>query len=379
MGVAFGVAGRLAEWQQAGLIDTEIAQRIAAHEAARGRPTLTLALIVLGCFTIATGIIAIVAANWDAIPIALRLSLHVAINLGLGGLVWHWHRRGDTDRLAWVEGATLLLSLSTLSLIAHVGQSFQLQGSMMGLIGTWLLLVTPFTLALARGELNRWVWLIGVVGWIFLFLDQHDEWLQAHQVFFSALILPFAALYAARAIASPLPESWSRHLGRAMAGLMIALATFFLLILRPIAHGDMNPSERIDTIIGAAVGFVALAAAHLLVPADRRGVRLGLGVALALSPPIIVVPFLLPALWAVIVGGVLFCCYWVMLARLALLAGRTGWFRLAVGLIAAQVFVVYLEATGGLLATGFGLIVAGMVLLALAFAARRVMQWGVRA
>lgn len=379
MGVAFGVTGRLAEWQQAGLIDADIAQRIAAHEAARGRPTLTYAIIALGCFAIAIGIIAIVAANWHEIPMPLRLSLQVLLNLSLGGVVWHWHRQGDVDRAVWVEGAVLLLSLSSLSLIAHIAQSFQLQGSMLGLVGTWLLLVTPFTLLLARGALNRWVWLIGVAGWVMLCLDRYAVWLQAHQVFVSALILPFAALYAARAIASPLHESWSRHLGRAMTGLTIAATTFLVLILRPILHGEMNASERIDMMIGAGVGLVALAVAHLLVPADRRGARLAFGILLALSPPIAIIPFVLPTLGSVIVGGVLFCCYWVALARLALLAERSGWFRLAVGLIAAQMFAVYLEATGGLLATGFGLIVAGMVLLALAFAAKRVMQWGVRA
>lgn len=379
MGVAFGVTGRLTEWQQAGLIDADVADRIAAHEAARGRPTLTLALIVLGCFTIATGIIAIVAANWDAIPIALRLPLHVAVNLGLGGLVWHWHRQGDADRAAWVEGAILLLSLSTLSLIAHIGQSFQLQGSMLGLVGTWLLLVTPFTLVMARGGLNRWVWLIGVAGWIILAIDDQADWLRAHQLITAAPILASAVIYATRAAAPPLHPGWSRHIGQAAGGLMIASTTIILLVLRPLLTAEIDRTERIDIAIAIAVGLTAIAAAHLLVPADRRGARLGFGLVLMLSPPIALIPFLIPDVASVIVGGVLFCAYWVALARLALLTGRTGWFRLAVGLIAAQVFAVYLEATGGLLATGFGLIFAGMVLLALAFAARRVMQWGARA
>jgi hypothetical protein len=48
----------------------------------------------------------------------------------------------------------------------------------------------------------------------------------------------------------------------------------------------------------------------------------------------------------------------------------------AVALIAVRVFVAYLDATGGLLATGFGLVLAGAVLLGLAIAARRVMEWG---
>ncbi|MBJ7415138.1 MAG: DUF2157 domain-containing protein [Niveispirillum sp.] len=374
MGWVYGLEAKLADWRREGLISDDQADRIAAFEASRGKPKLALAMAVLGAFTIGVGIIAIIAANWDAIPIGPRLGLHILINLVLGALVWHW--AGRTAPSVRVEGGVLLLSLSTLALIAHIGQSFQLQGSATGLMGGWLLLSTPFTLALARGGLNRWVWVLGLFTLAGALLSDHWDWLHDRRLSASILILFLALLYLARLAPRPAPPVWARHLGQVAVAALIGGLTILLLVLRPLIDGVPEPDVMWDAGIGGAVGMVAVAAAHALSPGDRTGVRLAFGILLALAPPLSVLPFLLDGTLAAIVTGVLFCLYWIALARLALLTERPGWFRLAVALIAVRVFVAYLDATGGLLATGFGLVLAGLVLLGLAFAARRVMEWG---
>lgn len=378
MGWGIGLGARLADWRREGLISDDQAERIAMFEAGRGRPKLALALAVLGAFTIGVGIIAIIAANWDAIPIGPRLGLHMLADLALGAAIWHWAgRRVDDPALAArVEGGVLVLSLSTLALIAHVGQSFQLQGSAAGLTGGWLLLVTPFTLALARGGLNRWVWVLGLFTWAGLLLGDHWDWLHERRLSATGLALFLSLLYLARLAVPPLPPVWARHLGQVAAGALVAGLTLLLLVLRPLIDRVPEADIMWDAGIGGMIGMAGIALAHLLSPADRKGARLGFGVLLALAPPLSVLPFLLDGTLAAIVTGVLFCLYWIALARLALLAHRPGWFRLAVGLIAVRVFVAYLDATGGLLATGFGLVLAGCVLLGLALAARRVMEWG---
>lgn len=377
MGPVFGLQGKLADWRREGIIDAGQAESIAAFEAARGRPRLALALAVLGAFTIGVGIIAIIAANWDAIPITLRLGLHVAANLGLGAAAWAWTRVDGAEPSAKGEGAVLLLSLSTLALIAHIGQSFQLQGSAAGLLGGWLLLVTPFTLLLARGGMNRWAWTTGLFAWMIFTLDDHHRWLSDHYLFTTAGTLFLAALYALRADIVRLPPAWARHMGQVAAGAAILGTSIMLMIVAPLMHGTADDQARTDALIGAGVGLVALAAAHLLVPADRRGPRLGLGIAVSLSPLLSILPLLFAGTTGAIVTGVAFCLYWIGLARLALLAGRTSLYRLAVALIAVRVFVAYLDAAGGLMATGLGLILAGLVLLGLAYAAWRVMEWRV--
>ncbi|HSK42055.1 MAG TPA: DUF2157 domain-containing protein, partial [Arenibaculum sp.] len=158
------IRSRIDRWRDAGLIDTATATRLAAFEAsggaggkAGGLPTLT----VIGALSVALGIIAIVSANWDQIPVRVRLGGHVAANLGLG--IWGYAgiahgRLGHRAR----EGLLMVLSASTLALLAHVAQSFQLQGGTFGLLAAWLALATPFTLAFARGAANRWLWTAGL-------------------------------------------------------------------------------------------------------------------------------------------------------------------------------------------------------------------------
>lgn len=377
MGPVFGLQGKLADWRREGIIDAAQADRITAYEAARGRPRLALALAVLGAFTIGVGIIAIIAANWDAIPITLRLGLHVALNLCLGAAAWVWTRAAGAEPSAKGEGAILLLSLSTLALSAHIGQSFQLQGSAAGLLGGWLVLVTPFTLLLARGGINRWAWTAGLFAWGIFTLDDHHRFLSDHRLFMTAGMLFLAALYALRADIVRLPPAWARHMGLVAAGAAILGTSVMLMIVAPLMYGTIDDSVRTDALIGAFVGLVALAASHLLVPADRRGAHLGLGIAISLSPVLFILPPLFTGITGAIVTGSAFCLYWIGLARLALLAGRTSLYRLAVALIAVRVFVAYLDAAGGLMATGLGLILAGLVLLGLAYAAWRVMEWRV--
>ncbi|WP_165771926.1 DUF2157 domain-containing protein [Niveispirillum lacus] len=375
MGPVFGLQGKLADWQRDGIIDADQAERIATYEAGRSRPRLALALAVLGAFTIGVGVIAIIAANWDAIPIALRLGLHMALNLVLGTAAWVWTRSTGPEPSVRGEGAVLLLSLSTLALIAHIGQSFQLQGSAAGLLGGWLLLATPFIVRLSRGGINRWVWTGGLFAWMLFTLDEHHRWLSDKHLLSTFFMLFLAVLSALRADRLRLPPVWARHLGQVAAGAAILGTSIMLMIVAPLMTRPVTEAARHDVLIGAGVGLVALAAAHLLVPADRRGARLGLGVAVALAPALFALPLLFTGTTGAIIAGVAFCLYWIGLARLALVAGRPGWYRLAVVLIAVRVFVAYLDAAGGLMATGLGLILAGLVLLGLAYAAWRMMEW----
>src|SRR5215831_13244680 len=79
-------------WQEAGIIDGTIAERIIAHERHASRPILLLALGGLGAFTIGVGLLSVIAANWSDIPRLVKL----LAMLGLFGA----HAYG----LAWARG-----------------------------------------------------------------------------------------------------------------------------------------------------------------------------------------------------------------------------------------------------------------------------------
>ena len=77
---------KLAEWQAAGLLDAEAAERIRAHESRAARPLVLYAVGGLGAVTVGIGIISVVAANWDGIgyPVKLGVDLLLAVALAAG-------------------------------------------------------------------------------------------------------------------------------------------------------------------------------------------------------------------------------------------------------------------------------------------------------
>jgi hypothetical protein len=77
-------------------------------------------------------------------------------------------------------------------------------------------------------------------------------------------------------------------------------------------------------------------------------------------------------LWTLI-GASIFMGYWAFIGWIALLNGMPKLLNLAVIVIALRLLIVYVEVFGSLLQTGFGLIISGVVLIALVGATRKVM------
>ncbi|WP_162305840.1 DUF2157 domain-containing protein [Oleisolibacter albus] len=366
---------RLTAWTEAGLIDAATAARIRAFEAGQARPGLSHGLAVLGSFAMALGLVAIISANWDAIPVWLKLGTHLLLNLGLGAAAWIWAEQKGSLRL---EAVLLLLSASTLALIGHIGQSFHLQGGPTGLLGGWLLLVTPFTLALARHGLHRGLWTLGLLLFLGSALSDHADRLAAHHLFGAALVLPMAVVLAARIPLARLDHGWADQaaaLGRASA---LALPSLLLLTDGFSPH-DLPDGTGQGLLVMAGAGILLLAAELAAGPttgsADRRR-RWPLALLLGLCPALAALPGLIALPGHGLAQAMLFCLLWITVAALSLHAQRPGLYRLAVTLVALRVFIVFLDAAAGLMTTGLGLILAGAVLILLGAAARRAMAWG---
>lgn len=62
------IYSKLSDWQKRGLITAEQQQKITDYENNVRRPMLYHALLFLSCFCIGIGVIAVIAANWEAFP-----------------------------------------------------------------------------------------------------------------------------------------------------------------------------------------------------------------------------------------------------------------------------------------------------------------------
>ena len=82
----------LKEWVSLGLIGVDQAQQIRQHEAAKPESSWILSgLLLLGAIIVGIGVISLIAANWDQIPDALKLTGDFVLLIALAfGIVHSW-------------------------------------------------------------------------------------------------------------------------------------------------------------------------------------------------------------------------------------------------------------------------------------------------
>ena len=131
---------KLRAWQDAGLIDEAAVARILAFEAQHERPLGLWAAIGIGALAIGLGIVSVVAANWEEVPGAVRLSLHLALIAGLGGFIALRGARLAGEHSWWLEAALFVLAVLGMAFFGHLGQVYQTSAPLYVPLTAWLVL-----------------------------------------------------------------------------------------------------------------------------------------------------------------------------------------------------------------------------------------------
>jgi uncharacterized membrane protein len=360
---------KLAAWGEAGLIDAETAAAIRAYEASHARPVALWAVIGIGALAIGLGVISVVAANWEDVPGTVRLAIHLAVMTGLGGwLVW----RGKTLERAqpWaLEAGLFVLGALGLAFFGHLGQIYQTSSPLWQPLATWLVLFAP--VILLRGQ--SWLTALLLTGALVVACwdyagNKYDIFGEGGGVphawiaFITALPLALAPLAAWMRERSDRRPFWKR---------LEQLALIYAVggaSLTCIAAGIDEFDDEIFSFAGQAIrGGVALAAAALIAGGRRR--RSGEASAAILAAAGLTSIVAVPISGSDLMGGLLLMALWAGIAAAALHAGWRGVFQLAVAVIALRLIVLSFELASDLLTSGFGLILAGLLILGVAWIA----------
>jgi uncharacterized membrane protein len=117
-------------------------QHYGAPRAGGGVSLLVAATAVVGALLIGSGIILLLAANWDNFPRAVRTVfafVPLLVSQALGAFVLL--RKADST--GWRESAAILNSLAVAAAIALVGQIYHIPGNPSTFFLAWMLLVLP--------------------------------------------------------------------------------------------------------------------------------------------------------------------------------------------------------------------------------------------
>lgn len=369
-------ARKIATWHDAGLIDAATRDRLLAYETSHARPLALWAVFGIGALAIALGLVSVIAANWEDIPGLLRLGVHFAlITAMLAGLFLREQRLAATS--PWVVEALLFIAAALgLTFFGHLGQVYQTSSPLWQPLAVWLVLFAPLLLLMGRS----WPAALAVLGgsvwcaWEYAtastgygaMQDPDTGWL----VWFAlvtALPVAFAPVAAALRSRSARPDFW-RRLEQLALAYAVAGASFACAIASADGFGEGALTQHWVSMVTS--GAVALAAGFALVPA-RPGIS-GQMAGAIIAGAGVVLPLAYGADDLTVPAALLFMALWVGIAAAALTAHWRGVFQLAVGVIALRLIILSFELAGDLLTSGFGLILAGVMILGVAWAAVRV-------
>lgn len=363
---------KLQRWQDQGLIELDVMDKILAFEKQRGSGRFLKALYGLGGFAIVIGILAVVAANWQIIPPDTKLFVHLGINTCVAAALYHFHKIGKSLQM---NLSVLVLTGLTLTLIALTGQVFHLNGSIPSALITWMVLTTPFVAAFANSKISLIPWILALVYTIwagsaeYLFPLFDDEGiLVCLAALFTFIPLGFIHISSFRIMdKNPAMRDVLYYAGAAsiIVGASLACLVWYA---KPDNMIQGYWLQLVTIFIGGAfwARFIPLPKA-IVADDDIANIRtlffISLGVAFA--------PFILPVISDTVMAALSFIAYWLAVGYLAQKTNRQALMSIAITLVAIRIYIIYLELFGGLLQTGFGLIISGIVLIALASGARK--------
>jgi uncharacterized membrane protein len=365
-------ARKIAEWHAAGLIDAATRDRLAAYEAAHARPLLLWAVWGIGALAIGLGVVSVVAANWEDIPGLLRLGVHLALIAGLLGLLFF-----REDRVAqaspWAAEALVFVTAALgLTFFGHLGQVYQTSSPLWQPLGLWLALFAPLLLLTGRS----WPTALAVGGgavwaaWEYAGASREygiepDVGWSIWLAFVIALPVLFAPLAAWLGTRSRRADFWERLEQLALA---YAVAGGSLACVYASFGGFSGPAHALASVLTCGAVLVAAGIGVVLARPGVSGqmtgaIIAGSGLVMALADG---------ANNSTISAALLFFALWAGIGAAALAAQWRRGFQQAVGVIALRLIILSFELAGDLLTNGLGLILAGVMILGVAWAAVRV-------
>ncbi|MFN4020792.1 MAG: DUF2157 domain-containing protein [Erythrobacter sp.] len=366
---------KIATWHDAGLIDVATRDRLLAYEAAHARPLALWAVFGIGALAIGLGLVSVIAANWQDIPGPLRLGVHLALIAGALGALF-WREDALAQRSPWaVEALVFVIAALGLTFFGHLGQVYQTASPLWQPLGVWLALFAPLLLLAGRS----WPAALAVLGGAVWCAWEYAAWLIGYGsakpgmalllwiAFVTALPVTFAPFAAWLRARGARPDFWRRleqlALAYALAGASFATAL--------AGFGGFGARGLAQEWASAAASGAVLLVAGLGVAWARPGIS-GRMAGAIIAGSGLVLPLAYAADKLPLPSALLFMALWVGIAAAALAAHWRGVFQIAVGVLALRLIILSFELAGDLLMSGFGLILAGVMILGVAWAAVRV-------
>lgn len=357
---------KIRRWLDAGLIREDQAQAILEYEKSHHRPLGLYAAISIGILSIALGLISLIAANWDDIPPSMKIGTFFLTYAMVGGtIVW-----ASDQKDILCETARGLFFGMTIAGIGLIAQVFHIPSNGWGGCMFWVTITLPLTL-LSNQRFQPVAWWIAYFTTTILWAANSPTPNEENKAVAMALLILSPGLI------SPL---FSQAKNGLFAPFRHALSPFVVMIfwfliplsLDLLAH-DGGPSGSEGrwsklgmTFIGLGVAYGALV--QWTARESSHHDRLLQTASLALPLMLLGFSTLSGHVWGgEILGALQFMTVMAVASACANRLGMYKVFNLLTLCIAVRLIVIYFQVFGSLLSMGFGLVLSGVVILAIVY------------
>ncbi|EQA52157.1 DUF2157 domain-containing protein [Leptospira kmetyi] len=370
---------KLKKWVEEGLIRSEQSDAILKFEETRKTPYLYYSFIVLGVFVIGIGVIAIIAANWEELHDFLKLGAGLSLLVIVSGLAF-WKR--ENPNLLTVF--TVFNSMLILGMIGLVSQVYHRGGEYYEAAALWCILNFLFLLATDSKTLLH-LWLIGfqifLTGWI---LDQNSGFDKTYwENYFFFCTIGFYTIWLASE-----KFSWESRKGSLFLWtLLFLVAGSAFWGFRPsydLWYSSLDGSKESwlqalkdypwsnvwIRLIGLVPGVFLLFKTDSFSKMQKKSFTISLVALFLLYFPIFFLHTMqetfLASVWNRIVSmipALLFVVFWLGIA--SAFRSHKRIFDLSIAVIGIRFLYFYFDLFGSLSYTGFGLILSGILIIAL--------------
>jgi uncharacterized membrane protein len=159
------LAEQLPAWEREGIVTVDGARRLRERYAAEPQGGLAQMVVgAVGALLIGTGLIAVLAYNWDDFPRWVRMALALGPLAASQAVSW-WVLQKDEAAKPWQrEAAALVQTLAVGAAMALVSQIYNLPGKWTDLVFWWCVVSVPLAWVL-RSQAVAIAYLIGIAVW----------------------------------------------------------------------------------------------------------------------------------------------------------------------------------------------------------------------
>ena len=260
------LAEQLPAWEREGLVTAEGARTLCQRHAAEPQGGLAQMVVgAVGALLIGTGLIAVLAYNWDDFPRWVRLGLALGPLAATQAVSW-WVLQKDEAAKPWQrEAAALVQTLAVGAALALVSQIYNLPGKWTDLVFWWCVVSVPLAWVL-RSQALAIAYLMGIALWTIAQVFGRANDLGAIGI--ADVRLWFPVLLAGILPLWPGPDLRDRP---APGSRLVLTVSTLLGLLAVAAYATVRPAHMFPSFRGFPWLAMLSAAAVLLFPLDREG------------------------------------------------------------------------------------------------------------